>query len=289
MKRKWHRYKGQNNNDNNDSNKDNNNSRDFYKRDNNSSFSKASYVEPEIIVPLHRRLGAELIGTFALVFTAVGSDISDTLYGHALGKLAVAAAPGLVIMAMIYGLDRISGAYFNPAISIGFSISRHLKFKDLPLYILVQIIGSILASAVVIVAIGYSSAVGHAGLTIPLGKGGWLQSFVLEIILTFFLMFVSISMKEDRDILGYKKFGGIAIGATIVLAGIIGIQVSGASMNPARSFGPALIIDNDGTALAYNWIYWLAPIIGSVLAVYSFKMVKTSEFFTSISGSNDKR
>jgi MIP family channel proteins len=164
---------------------------------------------------------------------------------------------------LIYGLDRISGAYFNPAISIGFSISRHLKVKDLPLYILVQIIGSILASAVAIVAIGYGNGVAsHAGLTIPLGKGGWLQSLVLEIVLTFFLMFVSISMKEDKDILGYKKFGGIAIGATIILAGIIGIQVSGASMNPARSFGPALILAGDGSSLSYNWIYWLGPIIG---------------------------
>jgi MIP family channel proteins len=274
MKRRWRLHKEQRNNDN-----------------NNSSFGKASYIEPEIIVPLYKRLGAELIGTFALVFAAVGSDISDTLNGHVLGKLAVAAAPGLVVMVMIYGLDRVSGAYFNPAISIGFSISRHLKVKDLPLYIMVQIIGSILASAVAVVAIGYSNnaSSSHAGLTIPLGKGGWPQSFVLEIVLTFFLMFVSISMKEDKDILGYKKFGGIAIGATIILAGIIGIQVSGASMNPARSFGPALILVGDGSGLSYNWIYWVAPIIGSILAVYSFKMVKASEESTTISSDNDKR
>ena len=139
-------------------------------------------------------------------------------------------------------------------------------------------------------AIGYSNtAAGHAGLTIPLGKGGWPQSFVLEMVLTFFLMFVSISMKEDKDILGYKKFGGIAIGATIILAGIIGIQVSGASMNPARSFGPALILVGDGSGLSYNWIYWVAPIIGSIIAVYSFKMVKASEEFTILRSNNDKR
>ena len=95
MKRKWHLHKEQRNNDNN----------------NNGSFGKASYTEPEIIVPLHKRLGAELIGTFALVFAAVGSDISDTLNDHALGKLAVAAAPGLVVMVMIYGLDRVSGIF----------------------------------------------------------------------------------------------------------------------------------------------------------------------------------
>ena len=103
-------------------------------------------LEAERIVPLYKRLGAELIGTFGLVFAAVGSDISNTIGNNELGKFAVAVAPGLIIMAMIYGLDKISGAYFNPAISTGFTISKHLKLRDLPLYILVQIFGSIIAS-----------------------------------------------------------------------------------------------------------------------------------------------
>jgi glycerol uptake facilitator-like aquaporin len=199
-------------------------------------------IEAEKIVPLYKRLGAELIGTFALVFAAAGSDISDALGGHVLGKFAIAAVPGLVIMAMIYGLDKISGAYFNPAISIGFTITRHLRSKELPFYIIAQVSGSIIASLVVLVVIGQS---GNSGLTLPLGKGGWLQSFLLEIVLTFFLMITSISLKEE---VGYKNFGGIAIGGTIILADIIGMQISGASMNPARSFGPALIFGN----LNYN-------------------------------------
>jgi MIP family channel proteins len=232
--------------------------------ENAAALRKIPSKEPEIIVPVHKRLGAELIGTFALVFTAVGSDVSDALNGHTLGKFAVAVAPGLVIMAMIYGLDRISGAYFNPAISIGFAITRHLKLKDLPFYIIVQIIGSILASFFVFTIIGQS---GHSGLTLPSGRGGWFQSFVLEIVLTFLLMIVSISMKEE---VGYKTFGGVAIGGIIALAGIVGIQISGASMNPARSFGPALITGN----LSFNWIYWIAPIIGSLIAVFAFRVIK---------------
>src|SRR3954453_17238361 len=96
-------------------------------------------IEAEKIVPLYKRFGAELIGTFALVFAAAGSDISDALGGHVLGKFAVAAVPGLVIMVMIYGFDRISGAYFNPAISIGFTITRHLRSKELPFYIIAQV------------------------------------------------------------------------------------------------------------------------------------------------------
>lgn len=236
-----------------------------------SSSRPDSLLEAERIVPLYKRLGAELIGTFALVFAAVGSDISNTLGGNELGKLAVAAAPGLVIMAMIYGLDKISGAYFNPAISIGFTISKHLKLKDLPLYIIVQIIGSVVASVVVLLTIGSS---GNTGLTLPNENVSWQQAFLLEVILTFLLMMVSISLKEDKDI-GYKNFGGIAIGGTIILADFIGMQISGASMNPARSFGPALVFGN----LAYNWIYWIAPIMGSVIAVYAFKIIKSDPFY----------
>ena len=120
----------------------------------------------------------------------------------------------------------------------------------MPLYIIAQITGSIIASLVVLAAIGHS---GNSGLTLPLGKGGWLQAFILEIVLTFFLMITSISLKEE---IGYKNFGGIVIGGIIIVADIIGIQISGASMNPARSFGPALIFGN----LTYNWVYWIAPL-----------------------------
>lgn len=230
-----------------------------------------SLLEAERIVPLYKRLGAEFIGTFALVFAAVGSDISNSLAGNEFGKFAVAAVPGLVIMAMIYGLDKISGAYFNPAVSIGFTITKHLKQKDLLMYIAVQIVGSIIASLVVMAVIGKS---GNVGLTLPNDSDHWYHAFVLEVVLTFLLMLVSISMKEDK-VTGYKNFGGIAIAATIVLADIIGMNISGASMNPARSFGPAIVFGN----LDYNWIYWIAPIIGSLIAIYSFKLVKSGPFY----------
>jgi aquaporin Z len=151
------------------------------------------------------------------------------------------------------------------------AISKHLKLKDPPLYIIVQIIGSIIASIIVLFAIGSS---GNAGLTLPNENVKWYQAFLIEVILTFLLMLVSISLKEDKDI-GYKNFGGIAIGGTIIIADIIGMQISGASMNPARSFGPALVFGN----LTYNWIYWLAPIVGSIIAVYSFKVIKSDPFY----------
>ena len=124
---------------------------------------------------------------------------------------------------------------------------------------------------VVIAVIGKS---GNVGLTLPNGSVHWYHAFILEVVLTFLLMLVSISMKEDK-VTGYKNFGGIAIGATIVLADIIGMNISGASMNPARSFGPAIVFGN----LNYNWIYWIAPIIGSLIAIYSFKIVKSDPFY----------
>ena len=132
---------------------------------------------------------------------------------------------------MTYAVDKISGAYFNPAITIGFTVTGHLKPQELPLYIIVQVVGAMMASAIV------------------------------------FLMFIGFSLKER---IGYKPFGGIAIGAFIAAAGIIGIPVSGGSMNPARSFGPALVSIN----LTYEWIYWIAPIIGAILAVLCFRAIK---------------
>ncbi|AIF82752.1 permease, glycerol uptake facilitator [Candidatus Nitrososphaera evergladensis SR1] len=224
--------------------------------------------DAEKVIPLSKRIVAEFIGTFTLVFAAAGASVADTLSGHELGALAVVAAPGLAIAAMIYAVDKISGAYFNPAISIGFALTGHLRKRDLPFYIAVQVAAAIVASLVVAFAIapyGHSDA---TGLTVP--HTGWLASFVIEIVFTFILMFVAISLKED---VGYKAFGGIAIGAAITALGIMGMPVSGASMNPARSFGPALVAGN----FSDQWVYWVAPIIGAVVAVLAFEMAKDNK------------
>ena len=140
-------------------------------------------AEPEEIIPLRKRLIAELIGTFALVFAAVGSDAADVISGHEIGKFAIAAAPGLVVAAMTYAVDKISGAYFNPAITIRFTATGHLKLQELPLYIIVQVVGAMAASAIVFLAIAPPNAE-NIGLTLP--RTGWLNSFVLELVLTFF-------------------------------------------------------------------------------------------------------
>ena len=230
-------------------------------RENSHKRKGISESDPEKQVPLPRRAATELIGTFMLVFAAAGADVAGALNGE-IGKFAVVAAPGFVLAAMIYATDKISGAYFNPAISVGFVLSRHLSPRDLPIYIVAQVAGAVIASFGVSFTIGHS---GNAGLTIP--HTGWQQSFAIELIFTYLLMLTAISLKEQ---VGYKPFGGIAVGAVIIGTGIIGASISGASMNPARSFGPALLAGN----FADNWIYWLAPIFGAILAVFSFKAVK---------------
>jgi MIP family channel proteins len=220
--------------------------------------------DAEKVIPLPKRIVAEFIGTFVLVFAAAGADVADVISGHELGKLAVVAAPGLALAAMIYAVDKVSGAYFNPAVSIGFVLTGHLRKKDLPFYILTQVAAAITASLIIAFAIAPYD-VSKAGLTVP--HTGWFASFVLEIVFTFILMFAAICLKED---VGYKAFGGIAIGAVIIALGIIGTPVSGASMNPARSFGPAFVAGD----ISDQWIYWIAPIIGAILAVLAFKTVK---------------
>jgi aquaporin Z len=132
---------------------------------------------------------------------------------------------------------------------------------------LVQVVAAIFASLVVAVVIGADNT-SEVGLTLPLT--GWLPSLIIEIILTFILMFTSLSLKED---VGFKAFGGVAIGAAIIALRVVGLHISGASMNPARSLGPAVVAQN----FSDQWIYWLAPIVGAVAAVLAFQMIKDTK------------
>ena len=191
----------------------------------------------------------EFAGTFFLVL-AIG------LTGNPL-------AIGLMLMAVVYAGGHISGAHINPAVTIALWAGKKFeKNKVLP-YILAQIAGACIASFLVFSIFGNFASV---GATLPRG-GGAMQSFFLEIVLTFFLMFVILG---STDKMGYKQFAGWAIGTTVGIDALIGGAISGASMNPARSFGPALISGN----FAYHWIYWAAPVIGALIAVYAYKIIR---------------
>jgi MIP family channel proteins len=205
-----------------------------------------------------------LIGTVALVFAGAGAVMVDAKTG-ALGHVGVAITFGLVIMVMIYGVGHISGAHFNPAVSFAFAITRHFPWARVVLYWLAQVAGALLAAALLRASLG---RLAHVGATLPTGSNG--QSFVWEVVLTALLMFVIMAVATDTRAVG--EAAAIAVGGTVGLDAMFGGPISGASMNPARSAGPALA-SGDLHAL---WIYLLAPIVGATVGAVAYQFVRGS-------------
>lgn len=202
---------------------------------------------------------AEFIGTFGLVFAGTGAIVCNAMTG-ALTHVGVAIVFGLVVTALVYTFGHISGAHFNPAVTLGFAAVGHFPWRQVPAYLLAQLLGAAAASAVLRLVFG---PVAHLGATLPATAPH--QSLILEFFLTFLLMTVIMgAAANDR---APKGFAGIAIGATVGLEAMFGGPISGASMNPARSFGPALI----GWVWQYHWIYWLAPVLGAVVAALVYR------------------
>ena len=209
---------------------------------------------------------AELVGTFVLVFMGCGSA---TLAGKYIGNVGISFAFGLAVLVMVYAIGGISGCHINPAISISMLASGKMKPKDTAIYVIVQCVGAVIAAAVLyVVALGnpqYSLAVNGLGQNGygAASPGGFSMTsgFMAEVILTFiFLLVIYGSTSEQVP----KGFAGIPIGLSLALINLVGIPVTGASVNPARSLGPAVIVG--GTALSQLWLFWVAPIIGGLLA-----------------------
>src|SRR5512132_1690385 len=214
---------------------------------------------------LARLLAAELVGTFALVFAGAGAIMVDAKTG-ALGHVGVAITFGLVIMAMIYAVGHVSGAHFNPTVTFAFALTRHFPCTRTISYWAAQVTGAILAAALLRASLG---DIAHVGATLPSGSQG--QSFVWELVLTFFLMFVIMAVATDTRAVG--EAAAIAIGGTVGLDAMFGGPISGASMNPARSIGPALV-SGDLHAL---WLYIVAPIVGASLGALVYQLVRGEE------------
>jgi MIP family channel proteins len=211
---------------------------------------------------LARSLVAELIGTFALVFAGAGAIMVDAKT-HQLGHIGVAISFGLVIMVMIYAVGHISGAHFNPAVSLAFALTRHFPWSKVAAYWAAQVTGAIIAASILRGSLGN---VAHVGATLP--SGSQAQSFLWEVILTFFLMFVIMAVATDTRAVG--EAAAIAVGATVGLDAMFGGPISGASMNPARSLGPALV-SGDVRAL---WIYLVAPPLGAAVGALAYQFVR---------------
>jgi MIP family channel proteins len=214
---------------------------------------------------LLRALVAETIGTFALVFAGAGAVMVDAKT-HELGHVGVAITFGLVIMAGVYAVGHISGAHFHPAVTLAFAVARHFPAARVPAYWAAQAAG---AAAAAFVLRGSLGDVAHLGATLPSGSDG--QAFLWEAVLTFFLMFVIMAVATDTRAVG--EAAAIAVGATVGLDAMFGGPVTGASMNPARSLGPA-IAATDFTAI---WVYLTAPCAGAVAAALAYRALRTDQ------------
>lgn len=216
--------------------------------------------------PLFQCLIAEFCGTFGLVFIGTGALVVNEITGGDITHVGVSLTFGLTVLAMIYAFGDVSGAHINPAVTVGFWASGRFEGQRVPGYILVQCAGGMAASGAVRMLF---PAAGSLGGTTPSGSDS--QSFLLELILTLILMLVILSVS-----FGAKEKGllaGVAIGAVITFEALFGGPISGASMNPARSLGPAVLAGK----IHSLWIYLIAPIIGALLAVPLYKVIHCNQ------------
>ncbi len=207
----------------------------------------------------------EFIGTFALVFAGTGAVVINDFSQGAVTHVGISLTFGLVVMAVIYAIGDLSGAHINPAVSIAFWCARRLAGKDAVFYVVSQFCGGLAASFCLKIFFPLHKTLGATLPFLPVGK-----SFLMEMILTFILMFVIIHVATGAKEKG--MMAGVAVGATVCLSAMFAGPVTGASMNPARSLGPALASHH----LENLWIYLSAPILGAVLAVVVWRNLNKS-------------
>lgn len=206
---------------------------------------------------------SEFIGTFSLIFCGTGAMTINEVTGGDVTHVGIGITWGLIVMAMIYAFGDISGAHFNPAVTIAFAYAKKFAWKEVPKYIIAQILGAFAASFVLLLLFPDSEFLGS---TIP--KVDVWRAFVLELLLTFFLMVTIINVSTGSKEIGV--IAGIAIGGVVLLEALFAGPVTNASMNPARSLAPNVVSGN----IKGLWLYMIAPILGALLAVMSCKLVK---------------
>jgi len=220
-----------------------------------------------------RKYAAELIGTAALVLIGCGSAV---IAGQHVGFLGIAFAFGLTVLVMVYAIGSISGCHINPAITVAMLVAGKIKGKDAIAYIIAQCIGAIIGAGILLAIAkglpGYSLAengLGQNGFGAHSPAGYSLAAcFVAELVLTALFLFVIFGSTSEK---APKGFAGISIGFTLVLIHIVAIPITGTSVNPARSLGPAVFVG--GEALPQLWLFWVAPLVGGILAAIVWKYV----------------
>ena len=218
---------------------------------------------------MYRRYAAEFVGTFGIVFAPVAMSASGHFRGGDTSLMAAAWVSGLSVLAMVYALGHISAAHFNPAVTVGFAVAGRFPWKYTLPYFGSQFSGSIAAAVLADMIFG-----GGFGVHVPGFVSAW-KAIGIEAALTFFLMLVIIAVATDTR--AHGAVAGLAIGFTVVFDVLIGGPLTGGSMNPARSFGPALF--GGASALSHLWIYFVGPLIGSVTAVLIYEFLRGGERF----------
>ena len=217
---------------------------------------------------------AEFIGTFVLVFIGCSGAV---IAGKYIGFVGIAFAFGLSVLVMVYAIGGISGCHINPAISISMLASGKMKAKDTVMYVIAQCLGAVLAAMAL-----YGVAVGNPAYSLAangLGQNGYgvaspagfsmISGFTAEVILTFIFLLVIYGSTSEK---APKGFAGISIGFSLVLIHLVGIPITGTSVNPARSLGPAVVVG--GTALSQLWLFWVAPILGGLVAALVWRLIE---------------
>jgi aquaporin Z len=214
------------------------------------------FTDPEDLSQEWRRLLAEFFGTFALTLVAAGGAVFAATGAGGNGKAAQVVAPALLVMAMIYTVGDVSGAHFNPAVTLAFTLRGDFPWTRVPGYWAAQIAGAIVAAAVLRAMFG---TIGHLGATMP--NAGDTRAVIVEALLTLLLITVIIGTAAGHKLVGHNA--ALASGGVIALDGLFASPISGASMNPARSLGPDLV----GGMMSTYWVYLLGPLIGALAAV----------------------
>jgi aquaporin Z len=213
-----------------------------------------------------KKYWAEFIGTYILVFVGCGAIIINSVTDGTVSHLGIGLSFGLVVMTMVYAIGDISGAHINPAVTIAFAVAKRLDKKQILPYVSFQIAGAILASSTLFYMFPDTKTMGE---TLPLNDN-IIQSFILEVILSFILMFVILNVSTGAKEKGITA--ALAIGGVVAFAATFAGPICGASMNPARSIAPALFGD-----MSFLWIYIVATILGAVLSVFACKLIQTDD------------
>ncbi|KAK7412495.1 hypothetical protein VNO78_03959 [Psophocarpus tetragonolobus] len=231
-----------------------------------NSDAPKKYAEPanQDCVPLLQKLVAEVVGTYFLIFAGCASVVVNLDKDKVITQPGISIVWGLTVMVLVYSVGHISGAHFNPAVTIAHASTRRFPLKQVPAYVIAQMVGSTLASGTL--RLIFSGRNDHFTGTLPAGSD--LQSFVIEFIITFYLMFVISGVATDNRAIG--ELAGLAVGSTVLLNVMFAGPITGASMNPARSLGPA-IVHNEYRGI---WIYLVSPTLGALAGTWAYTFIR---------------